>query len=137
VGSPDQCYVYILRCADGTCYVGVTTDVVARTESHNAGRGPRFTARQRPVTFVYSEPQPNMETARRHEVQIKHWSRAKKEAIIAGELRVLKRLAKRCPPRSWSTRNYAAGQTTAEMHAVLSPSEKKSLRTRTGRPLAG
>jgi hypothetical protein len=45
VSNTDQkFYVYILCCADGAYYVGSTTDVAARVDAHNAGRGPRFTA---------------------------------------------------------------------------------------------
>jgi len=91
-------FVYILRCADGTYYVGSTTDVPARVEAHSAGRGPRFTARRRPVTLVHSEPMPTMDQARRREMQIKKWSRAKKEALIAGETHRLHELSIRRIP---------------------------------------
>ncbi len=54
-GMSDQLsFVYILRCAGGTYYVGSTTDVPARVKAHNAGSGPRFTACRRPGTLVYS-----------------------------------------------------------------------------------
>jgi len=79
-------FVYILRCAEGTYYVGSTADVPARVEAHNAGRGPRFTACRRPVTLVHSEPMATMNQASRREMQIKKWSRAKKEALIAGKM---------------------------------------------------
>ena len=32
-------FVYILRCADDSDYVGSTTDVVARVEAHNGDSG--------------------------------------------------------------------------------------------------
>jgi len=86
---------YILRCAEGTYYVGSTTDVPARVEAHNAGRGPRFTGCRRPVTLVHSEAMPTMDQARRREMQIKKWSRAKKEALIAGETHSLHELSLR------------------------------------------
>ena len=95
VAISDQYYVYVLRCADGTLYVGITTDVAGRVEAHNAGRGPRFTACRRPVTLVYSEPHPTMESARQREVQLKKWSRAKKEALIAGDMVLLHELSSR------------------------------------------
>ena len=88
-------FAYILRCADGTYYVGSTSDIVARLETHNAGRGPRFTACRRPVQLVYFEPFDAMEAARRREIQLKKWSRAKKEAIIVGNMNNLHELSRR------------------------------------------
>jgi len=79
-------FVYILVCADGAYYVGSTTDISARVATHNAGRGPRFTACRRPVILVYSEPFGTMDQARKREIQIKKWSRAKKKALIAGDI---------------------------------------------------
>ncbi len=91
----DQFFVYILRCADGAYYVGSTSDVDARIEAHNAGRGPSFTASRRPVTLAYSEPFDSMAPARRREVQVKKWSRAKKDALIAGDAKQLHALSRR------------------------------------------
>jgi len=76
-------------------YVGSTSDVPARIEVHNAGRGPRFTACRRPVALVYVEPFDTMDQARHREIQIKKWSRAKKEALIAGNLDMLHSLSRR------------------------------------------
>ena len=87
--------VYILRCVDGIYYVGSTSDVPGRVAAHNAGCGPRFTACRRPVTLRYSERFDTMDQARKREVQIKKWSRAKKEALIAGDLDALHNLSRR------------------------------------------
>ncbi|MBI1337830.1 MAG: GIY-YIG nuclease family protein [Phycisphaera sp.] len=87
--------MYILRCADGAYYVGTTTDLDARLKTHNSGHGPQFTARRLPVTMVYSEPHENMAQARLREVQIKKWSRAKKEALIEGDTQRLRELSRR------------------------------------------
>lgn len=89
-----QFFVYILRCADGTYYVGSTSDLPGRVETHSAGRGPRFTACRRPIQLAYSEPFDTMTEAREREAQLKRWSRAKKQALIDGdkdELRALSR----------------------------------------------
>jgi len=88
-------FVYILRCADGTYYVGSTTDVPARVAAHNAGRGPRFTACRRPVTLAHTESFQTMDQARKRETQIKKWSRAKKEALVRGNLAMLHSLSRR------------------------------------------
>ena len=90
-----QFVVYIVRCADGTYYVGSATDLAARIDAHNAGQGPRFTACRRPVALVYSEPFDAMAQARQREIQIKKWSRAKKEALITGDKLRLHNLSRR------------------------------------------
>ena len=90
--------VYILRCNDGTYYVGSTSDVDARVATHNQGRGPRCIASRRPVALValvYAEDFQTMAEARHREVQVKNWSRAKKEALIQGDLTALRKLSRR------------------------------------------
>ena len=88
-------FVYILRCADGAYYVGSTSDLASRVATHNAGRGPGFTACRRPVELVYSEPFTTMGQAREREIQLKKWSRAKKEALIGGDAKALHDLSRR------------------------------------------
>ncbi len=78
-------YVYILRCADGTLYTGSTTDVEARERTHNAGRGAKYTAARRPVQVVFREGHSSRSAAQKREAQLKRWTRAKKEALIAGD----------------------------------------------------
>jgi len=93
--SMGQFAVYILRCVDGTYYVGSTSDVADRVATHNEGRGPRFTNCRLPTTLVYTEPFGTMAQARSREIQIKKWSRAKKEALIEGAMDRLHRLSRR------------------------------------------
>jgi len=76
------CFVYILRCADGTYYTGWTTDVAARERAHNSGRGAKYTAARRPVRVVYEEPCESRSAAQRREAEIKRWPRAKKAALL-------------------------------------------------------
>jgi predicted GIY-YIG superfamily endonuclease len=83
-------YVYILRCADGSLYIGETNEIEQRIERHNAGRGSAFTAAKRPVTLVYSESYSIRKVALVRERELKRWSRAKKEALVAGDLDALK-----------------------------------------------
>ena len=85
-------YVYILRCADHSLYVGETSDVVTRVLKHQAGDASGFTSARRPVTLVYAEPHPDRLRARARERQLKRWTRVKKEALVAGDLALLKRL---------------------------------------------
>lgn len=91
-------WVYILRCRDGTFYVGLTTDIESRETEHNQGTGSRYTAARRPVKIIYTELHPSLESARARERQLKRWSAAKKEALATGALDV-KDLS-RCRSRS-------------------------------------
>lgn len=78
-----RAYVYIVECSDGTLYTGWTRNVRARVRAHNAGRGARYTRGRRPVRLRYWERHPTRAAAMRRERAIKHWSRAKKLALIA------------------------------------------------------
>jgi len=93
--AEQTCHMYIVRCSDGSLYVGSTEDVAGRVRTHNTARGPMFTRIRLPVKFVYSEPFATMADARQREIQIKKWSRAKKEALINGHRAALKRLSRR------------------------------------------
>jgi putative endonuclease len=77
--------VYMVRCADGTLYTGITTDVVRRVAEHNGeGRlGARYTRSRRPVTLAYVEPACNRAAAARRETVIKQLDRAGKLALCA------------------------------------------------------
>ncbi len=77
-------FVYIVKCADGTLYTGCTTDVKARVNAHNLGRGAKYTAARRPVKLVYSEKHRDKSSAMQREWEIKRMSRAGKESIIRG-----------------------------------------------------
>ena len=80
--SDTKYWVYILECSDGTYYTGITTDVQQRVETHNIGRGAKYTASRRPVRLVYSESQPGRAEATRREMEIKGLKRSMKEALI-------------------------------------------------------
>ena len=85
-------FIYILRCADSSFYTGETSDLERRLARHNEGRASSFTASRRPVVDAYSEAHATREAALARERQIKGWTRAKKAALIAGDLALLKRL---------------------------------------------
>ena len=88
-------FVYILECSDGTLYVGSTSDPDQRVTRHNDGLGARHTAVRGPSRIAYCESHDTLTAARRREIQLKHWSRAKKQALIAGDAASLHALAKR------------------------------------------
>ncbi|HXN64091.1 MAG TPA: GIY-YIG nuclease family protein [Candidatus Acidoferrales bacterium] len=75
-------YCYILRCADGSFYVGVAEDPVRRCQEHNQRRGAVWTAKRLPVALVWTERHPSLSSARQREIQLKRWSRSKKMALI-------------------------------------------------------
>ena len=58
-----MCYVYLLRCRDGTLYAGYTTDLTRRVAAHNAGKGAKYTRSRRPVVLVYWEACANKSSA--------------------------------------------------------------------------
>lgn len=72
--------VYLLRCADGTFYCGVTNDLEARLHAHNHTKsGARYTRGRRPVTVAgYTGTVLAREDAQRLERQIKQLPRAEK-----------------------------------------------------------
>jgi putative endonuclease len=89
-------YVYILKCADSTYYVGVTNDLDRRINEHQSGSKPgSYTSTRLPIELVYYAEFTEPETAFTFETQIKKWSRAKKEALINGEYEKLPNLSKK------------------------------------------
>jgi len=76
-------YVYILDCADGTFYTGMTSDPALRLEEHSSGLDPAaYTFTRRPVRLVWVQAFPTRDEALTREHQVKGWSRAKKLALI-------------------------------------------------------
>jgi putative endonuclease len=90
-------FVYILRCADGSYYVGSTRgeSVERRFAEHEAGIYVGYTATRRPVTLVWSAEFERILEAVHFERRVKGWSRAKKEARIRGDWDGLPPLARR------------------------------------------
>lgn len=82
-------YVYILRCSDGSYYVGSTHDLDERLTRHNDGRAATYTAIRRPVTLIYFEEHPDQLTAMRREKQLKGWSHQKRDALVHGDIQRL------------------------------------------------
>ncbi len=88
--------VYILKCADGSYYVGLAqVDLEGRVSEHNMGVDPKaYTFKRRPVVLVFNENYDRFDDAIARERQIKGWNRAKKEALIAYDYDGLPSLAK-------------------------------------------
>ncbi|MEO6994682.1 MAG: GIY-YIG nuclease family protein [Lacunisphaera sp.] len=81
-----RAFVYILKCADGTFYIGTARDVVKRLAVHNARKGAKYTRPRLPVRVVYQEGPMSLTKALRREYQLKQLTRAKKQALIKGRL---------------------------------------------------
>ena len=90
-------FVYMLRCSDGSYYVGSARgeSLDKRPSEHQAGTYPGYTSRRRPVTLVYAEQFDRIIDAIAAERRLKGWSRAKKEALIREDRDTLQQLAKR------------------------------------------
>ena len=88
-------YVYILRCSDGSYYTGHTETPGARLAAHQTGDFEGYTHSRRPVTLVFTQEFPTREEALASERRVKGWSRAKKEALIAGDWQKLAHWSKR------------------------------------------
>jgi putative endonuclease len=87
-------YVYLLRCQNGTIYVGQTHDIKKRLQRHTSGTGARHTSQIIPMKLIYTEgPMPYPDAVLR-ERQIKKWSRAKKLALASGDLDQLRSLSR-------------------------------------------
>ncbi len=80
-------YCYILECADGSLYTGLTTDPERRLRQHLAGRGARYTRSHPPLSLAYLEDHPDRAAAMRRERALKALPRERKLALIATHCR--------------------------------------------------
>jgi len=87
-------FAYMLRCSDGSYYVGSTrASLEQRISQHNLGHFGGYTAKRRPVTLVFQQDFQRITDAIAAERQLKGWSRAKKDALIRGDYDTIKALA--------------------------------------------
>ncbi len=85
--------MYILKCNDGSYYIGSTKNLHLRLQQHYEGKGAIYTAKRLPVKLVYFEVFEHVSLAFKREHQLKKWSRKKKEALIGNEFDALHKLA--------------------------------------------
>ncbi len=77
-------HVYMVECADGTLYSGITTDIDRRIKEHNeSDKGARYTRAKRPVLLVYSEEHADRSTASKREYELKQLSREEKKKLFS------------------------------------------------------
>ena len=75
-------FVYMVRCADGSLYTGVTTDLQRRVAEHNSDKAARYTRSRQPVTLVYQESAASRSLACQREAAIKQLKKRDKEALL-------------------------------------------------------
>ena len=86
VGFLYMWYVYVLLCADGTYYTGVTTNTKRRLHEHNnTKRGAKYTKARRPVSLVFSMRFNDRSAAQKAEYAFKRYSHAQKKQIIEAQ----------------------------------------------------
>ena len=91
-------WVYMLQCVDQSYYVGHTNDLEKRILEHQTGELDGYTATRRPVRVVFTQECSSREDALATELQIKGWSRKKKQALVRGDWPEISRLAQRRRP---------------------------------------
>jgi putative endonuclease len=78
---------YLLECADGTLYCGITNDLNKRLAAHNAGEGAKYTRGRTPVKMAYYECCTDKSTALKREIEIKGLPRTEKLALVDANLK--------------------------------------------------
>lgn len=86
-------FTYILKCADGSYYTGVTNDIQRRLGEHQQGLVPGYTSQRKPVTLAWCSDDVDIASAIHTEKRIKGWRRAKKEALIRDDVERLPELS--------------------------------------------
>jgi len=87
-------WVYILKCSDGSHYIGHMDDLEKRLRQHKNGIESSYTSKRRPIALVFSESLNSRIEALESERRIKGWGRKKKEALIRGDWEEIPRLSK-------------------------------------------
>jgi putative endonuclease len=75
-------YLYIVKCADGSLYTGITTNIERRIHQHNTKSGAKSLLGKLPVVLVYNETYNDRVQAGKREREIKTWKRKKKLELI-------------------------------------------------------
>ena len=75
-------YVYLLRCSDDSLYCGITNNLLNRLNTHNRGKGSKYTRSRLPVRVVWHEEANSKSLALKREAFIKKLSKKSKELIV-------------------------------------------------------
>ena len=74
--------VYMVSCADGSLYTGISRDVAGRVAVHNSGRGAKYTRSRLPVHLVYEEVLTDRSSALKREIEIKRMTPKDKRQLV-------------------------------------------------------
>ena len=120
-------FVYMLRCADNSYYLGHTEDLEHRLSQHQTGAiASCYTHERRPVSLVWSQETATRDEALAAERQLKGWSRSKKEALIRGDWAAIQR-------HPWGTRNPLPPELTSDGPSI--PQGERGGEGRTSSPV--
>ncbi|RMG33254.1 MAG: GIY-YIG nuclease family protein [Gammaproteobacteria bacterium] len=86
MSNSDTWHLYLIRCADGSLYTGITTDICRRLREHEEGRGARRLRGRAPLAVVFNEAVGDRSHALRLEHRVKRLRRSQKELLISGAL---------------------------------------------------
>lgn len=75
-------YFYLLRCSDGSLYAGICIDLEQRVQTHQNGKGAKYTRSRLPVALVYNEQHRSKGEALRREAAVKKWTKQRKEELL-------------------------------------------------------
>lgn len=84
MSCPQPWFLYLIECADGSIYTGITVNVAARFAAHSQGNGARYTRSHPPVKLLGFETHPDRSSATKAEYRIKQLSAADKRRYAAG-----------------------------------------------------
>jgi predicted GIY-YIG superfamily endonuclease len=113
-------WVYMLRCSDGSYYTGHTDNLDVRLWQHQQGIAADWTRRRRPVELVWCLVGGTRDEVFAMERRIKNWSRAKKEALVAGDWALLSQLA--VPPNERGSRRPSDARPSTSLRTSESES---------------
>ena len=117
-----QFWVYMLRCRDGAYYVGHTDTPEIRMAQHYAGQGSDWTKRRLPVELVWADNTSSREEALMFERRLKGWTRAKKEALIAGDWDRISFLAR--PPHERPSTSLRTNEVVNRPNPLVRPERR-------------
>ncbi|KXA95948.1 hypothetical protein AKJ37_06425 [candidate division MSBL1 archaeon SCGC-AAA259I09] len=78
-------YLYMVRLSDNSLYCGITKDLDRRLREHEQGRGSKYVKGRLPLNLVYTEKHENRRKAMQREMEIKKWSKKKKEKLVENQ----------------------------------------------------
>jgi putative endonuclease len=84
--STTEWQLYLVRCADGSLYTGIATDIARRFDEHQSGKGAKYLRGRGPLQLVFHCPAGDRAMALRLEHRVKRLAKADKERLVRGEL---------------------------------------------------